>query len=94
MITKAVDHLDQREFRSPYKHILVDEFQDISRGRARFLSALRQSCGDTTLFCVGDDWQSIYRFAGSDVSLMSEFEKTLVIPKQLSSIRHFALITR
>ncbi len=75
MITKAVDHLDQREFRSPYKHILVDEFQDISRGRARFLSALRQSCGDTTLFCVGDDWQSIYRFAGSDVSLMSEFEK-------------------
>jgi DNA helicase-4 len=75
MIAKAVDYIEQGEFRSSYKHILVDEFQDISRGRAKLLKALRQSSGDTTLFCVGDDWQSIYRFAGSDVSLMGEFDK-------------------
>lgn len=31
--------------------------------------------GDFSLFCVGDDWQSIYRFAGSDVGYMLDFEK-------------------
>lgn len=58
-----------------YDYILVDEFQDISIDRYRFLLALR--AGDeeqAKLFCVGDDWQSIYRFSGSDMSLFSQYE--------------------
>ena len=58
-----------------YEYILVDEFQDISVDRYKFLQALRGGSAKTKLYCVGDDWQSIFRFAGSDMSLVYEFEK-------------------
>ena len=61
--------------RPDYDYILVDEFQDISLDRYRFLQALRRDRPLTKLFCVGDDWQSIYRFAGSDMSLFKQFEQ-------------------
>ncbi len=57
-----------------YDYILVDEFQDISMDRYRFLQSLRRKKPLTKLFCVGDDWQSIYRFAGSDMALFKQFE--------------------
>lgn len=62
-------------YRPNYEYILVDEFQDISMDRYRFLQSLRQKDPLTKLFCVGDDWQSIYRFAGSDMALFKSFEK-------------------
>ena len=62
-------------YRPDYDYILVDEFQDISMDRYRFLQALRRKNPLTKLFCVGDDWQSIYRFAGSDMALFKQFEK-------------------
>jgi DNA helicase-4 len=52
----------------------VDEFQDISLGRAGLIRALRGQVQGAKLFCVGDDWQSIYRFTGSDISLTTDFE--------------------
>ncbi len=61
--------------RPDYDFILVDEFQDISMDRYRFLMSLRRKDPLTKLFCVGDDWQSIYRFAGSDMALFKSFEK-------------------
>lgn len=61
--------------RPDYDYILVDEFQDISLDRYRFLQALRRDKPLTKLFCVGDDWQSIYRFAGSDMALFKQFDK-------------------
>ena len=61
--------------RPDYDYILVDEFQDISMDRYRFLQALRRTQPLTKLFCVGDDWQSIYRFAGSDMALFKQFDK-------------------
>ena len=60
--------------RPNYDFILVDEFQDISMDRYHFLQALRRKTPVTKLFCVGDDWQSIYRFAGSDMALFKQFE--------------------
>ena len=57
-----------------YDYILVDEFQDISIDRYHFLLALRKGDVNSRLFCVGDDWQSIYRFSGSDMSLFSRYE--------------------
>ena len=62
-------------YRPDYDYILVDEFQDISLDRYRFLQALRRDKPLTKLFCVGDDWQSIYRFAGSDMALFKHFEE-------------------
>lgn len=57
-----------------YDYILIDEFQDLSIVRYNFIQALRSNTPyRTKLFCVGDDWQSIYRFAGSDISLFNNF---------------------
>ena len=68
--TKICEHNPVRH----YDYILVDEFQDISIDRYHFLLALRSGEEQSKLFCVGDDWQSIYRFSGSDMSLFSRYE--------------------
>lgn len=62
--------LAKKKYRSPYKYILVDEFQDISLGRSRLLQALIKNSPGTQFFAVGDDWQSIFRFTGTDTSIM------------------------
>lgn len=56
-----------------YNYIIVDEFQDISVDRYNFLKVLREGTTPAKLYCVGDDWQSIYRFSGSDMSLFNQF---------------------
>lgn len=73
MINLATDHVETGRYGSPFGYILVDEFQDISPGRARLLNALLDSSPGSQLFAVGDDWQAIYRFGGSDISVMREF---------------------
>ncbi|WP_235187661.1 UvrD-helicase domain-containing protein [Methylobacter tundripaludum] len=75
MIGKAIEYVEEGRYQSPYRHLLVDEFQDISASRARLVKALLAQNPDNSLFCVGDDWQSIYRFTGSDVSITKEFEE-------------------
>jgi DNA helicase-4 len=70
MILRASHYVESKTYRSPFKHILVDEFQDISRSRGRLVKALKAQHDDARVFAVGDDWQSIYRFAGSDINLM------------------------
>ncbi len=56
-----------------YDYIIVDEFQDISVDRYTFLTTLREGNPPAKLYCVGDDWQSIYRFSGSDMALFNKF---------------------
>ncbi|MDW8846577.1 DNA helicase IV [Erwinia sp. MMLR14_017] len=73
LIHQAVNILDKGRFISPWKHILVDEFQDISPQRALLLSALRRQNKQTSLFAVGDDWQAIYRFSGAEMTLTTAF---------------------
>lgn len=74
MILQAADYAASGRYRSGFSCILVDEFQDISASRARLIKALADQDPGHRLFCVGDDWQAIYRFAGSDIALMREFE--------------------
>nr|WP_328588572.1 UvrD-helicase domain-containing protein [Phaeovulum veldkampii] len=66
MVLRAAGYVESRAYQSPFRHILVDEFQDISQDRARLVGALKAQHGDARIFAVGDDWQSIYRFAGAD----------------------------
>jgi len=80
MIAKALAYLQSGQYVSSWRYIMVDEFQDISEPRARLVRALRdsrakQSNSDTSLFCVGDDWQAIYRFSGADVRLTTQFKR-------------------
>jgi DNA helicase-4 len=73
LIHQAINVLEKGRFISPWKHILVDEFQDISPQRAALLAALRRQNSHTSLYAVGDDWQAIYRFSGADMALTTAF---------------------
>lgn len=74
MINEATFHINNGDFKRKYKYILVDEFQDTSLGRYELLKSLKKANPDAKLYCVGDDWQSIYRFTGSDISIITKFE--------------------
>ena len=89
-IIQATD-LCNNGHRPDYDYILVDEFQDISLDRYRFLQSLRREEPLTKLFCVGDDWQSIYRFAGSDMALFKTFEKVLRVHQEMPDGDHLPL---
>jgi DNA helicase-4 len=75
MIKRATRYVESARYRSPFTHILVDEFQDISGPRAGLITALVRQRPDSVLFVVGDDWQAIYRFAGSDISYVRDFQQ-------------------
>ncbi len=74
MINKATELVKSGKYVNPFTQVIVDEYQDISKARFSLLAALRSS-RPYSLFCVGDDWQSIYRFAGSDIGYILNFEK-------------------
>ena len=74
MINRASELVDNGEHHNNYQYIIVDEYQDISFSRFKLINSLRKK-SRSRLICVGDDWQSIYRFAGSDISLFNDFEK-------------------
>jgi len=73
MINNAA-HIVQEKGTSPYKYIIIDEYQDIGMDRYKLIKAIIEKTG-ARLMCVGDDWQSIYRFAGSDANLIMQFSK-------------------
>lgn len=74
MLNLAAKHLENNRYDAQYELVMADEFQDASRSRARLCRALVQK-PDRFLFAVGDDWQSINRFAGADVSVMTGFRQ-------------------
>lgn len=73
MIRTATRYVQEKKFVHPFRLILVDEFQDIAHGRAALVQAMLEQNPDCRLFAVGDDWQSIYRFTGSDIGIMARF---------------------
>lgn len=60
------------------KNILVDEFQDISPEIVSFIKGAQKYLSNenhqTTLMCIGDDWQSIYGWRGSTPSYLIDFK--------------------
>jgi DNA helicase-4 len=60
------------KYKSKYQYILVDEFQDVNNLQVELIKHLLTD--QTQLFCVGDDWQSIYGFRGSNVDYIVDFE--------------------
>ena len=83
MINMAVNLVknNPENYLNQYDHILVDEFQDISHQRKELLRGFVNQQSNTKLFCVGDDWQSIYQFNGSDVDLFVNFERSFPHPE-------------
>jgi DNA helicase IV len=73
MLVEAAGHLEAGRVDMGFDLVMVDEFQDASRARARLVRGLLARPG-RYLLAVGDDWQSINRFAGADLSVMTSFE--------------------
>ena len=65
-----------------FKYIIVDEYQDISRQRFDLTKELSKLC-DAKIIAVGDDWQSIYAFSGSDITLFTQFCSIMGYGKEL-----------
>lgn len=76
MINLATEKVNNNHSIHPYKYVIVDEYQDVSKSRFDLIKAILKKT-NAKFFCVGDDWQSIYRFAGSDISLFTNLEKYL-----------------
>jgi DNA helicase-4 len=72
MINMATEIVHSGNAQFGYKYIIIDEFQDISKSRFNLIHAIKQKT-NAKIMCVGDDWQSIYRFAGSDIQLFTKF---------------------
>lgn len=72
MISKATNIIDSGLQPLPYKYVIIDEYQDTGRDRYRLVKVILKTT-KAKLICIGDDWQSIYRFNGSDVSLFTSF---------------------
>ena len=58
------------------KYIIIDEYQDISVSRFNLIKELKSNT-KARVIAVGDDWQSIYKFTGSDIDLFTDFSKHL-----------------
>lgn len=74
MLNQAADLIEAGHWENTFDVVMVDEMQDSSNARARLVQALVAK-PHTYLYAVGDDWQSINRFAGADLSVMTGFEK-------------------
>ena len=69
LATKEINKLNLN-----YKYIIVDEFQDTSFIRYKLLKEIINKT-NAKLMCVGDDYQSIYRFNGCDIDMFINFRK-------------------
>lgn len=78
MILKAKNYLESSDSQCgfPYKYIIVDEYQDISNQRFQLIQNLSKLI-DSKIIAVGDDWQSIFGFAGSNVELFTKFKEQM-----------------
>lgn len=73
LIIKATQIVNKN---TKYKYIIVDEFQDTSLIRFNLIKKIKD-INNATLFCVGDDYQSIYHFSGCNINLFLEFNKLI-----------------
>ncbi len=67
-----LQEIERQNIEMPYKYIIIDEFQDIARQRFNLTKRLSEIT-KAKVVAVGDDWQSIYAFSGSDITLFTRF---------------------
>ncbi len=71
-----------------FKYVIVDEYQDISKQRFDLTKALSEATS-AKIIAVGDDWQSIYAFSGSDITLFTRFEEKMGYAKLLKIVKTY-----
>lgn len=73
MINEATK-IVEKKFTGKYKYIIVDEYQDISLNKVKLIKEI-QNKTNAKLIALGDDWQSIYTFTGSNLEVFTKFKK-------------------
>jgi len=71
MINKAIDIVEKNGIKN-YKYIIVDEYQDVSLVKCNLLRIIKEKTG-SKIMVVGDDFQSIYQFTGSNLKVFLDF---------------------
>lgn len=71
-----------------FKYIIIDEYQDISRQRFDMAKELSKVT-NAKIIAVGDDWQSIFAFSGSDVTLFTQFCEKMGYGEELKITRTY-----
>ena len=66
------------------RYIMIDEYQDFSELFYNLIAAIRKQNPQALFFCVGDDWQSINGFAGSDLRFYQNFHQFFQPSQQLN----------
>ena len=74
MINISTKLVKEKGLKRYYKYIIIDEFQDISISRYNLIKIIKESCS-SKIFAVGDDYQSIYKFSGSNINMIINFKK-------------------
>lgn len=77
-----IDHVHNNNFLL-FEHIIIDEYQDISYMRYEFMHQIAKQ-NKAKITAVGDDWQSIFSFAGSNIEYIYNFQKYFKGAKLLS----------
>lgn len=89
MLLQSAKFIENNTYKSNFKLILVDEFQDISKARFKLLQAFLRQNPESILFAVGDDWQGIYKFAGADLDLFVNFSKHFGVTSEMQLTKTF-----
>lgn len=74
MLVIAGKLVKEKKVKLPFKILIIDEFQDTSFKRLAFIETIIQT-NQAALCVVGDDYQSIYHFAGCDIQIFLNFQK-------------------
>lgn len=92
MMSAAATEIISQQRNFSYSYIFVDEYQDFSKLFLNLIQSIRMKSPNSMLLAVGDDWQAINRFAGSDVEYFQNFKHyfpkdsaTLFIPTNYRS---------
>lgn len=85
---RVLNEVKEMREKLDFKYLIVDEYQDISRQRFDLVKAFSEVT-DAKIVAVGDDWQSIYAFSGSDITLFTKFEEKMGYAKLMKIVRTY-----
>ncbi|MCH5281002.1 MAG: UvrD-helicase domain-containing protein [Lachnospiraceae bacterium] len=85
---RVLNEVKEMQQKLDFKYLIVDEYQDISRQRFDLVKSFSEVT-DAKIMAVGDDWQSIYAFSGSDITLFTRFEEKMGYAKLMKIVRTY-----
>lgn len=85
---RVLNEVKEMKEKLDFRYLIVDEYQDISRQRFDLVKAFSEVT-DAKIMAVGDDWQSIYAFSGSDITLFTKFEEKMGYARLMKIIRTY-----